>query len=89
MSRRHEAQLRAGFFRSYIGKRFRHFKGTVYVVDKIAVHSESAALMVIYHAENQPDQVWCRPAEMFFSPVDKIKYPDVEQYERFMQLKGE
>lgn len=66
-----------------IGKVYRHFKGTLYKVDDIAVHSESDELMVVYHKLGYLDQVWVRPLDMFLSPVDKEKYPDVTQVNRF------
>lgn len=76
-------QLFAETYRSMVGKRYRHFKGGIYIVDAIAVHSETSELRVIYHTEDNPTHVWDRDLNMFLSPVDKEKYPDVEQNERF------
>lgn len=63
-----------------IGKRYKHFKGGIYVVTGIAVHSETAGLIVIYQSYD-PDlkkvHTWARPMEMFLSEVDHEKYPDV------------
>ena len=71
---------------SMVGKRYRHFKGGIYIVTDIAVHSESAELMVIYKSFNNPLLVWARPFKMFVSPVDKQKYPDVKQEMRFEEV---
>lgn len=81
---RNLAQLSAEMFRgSMPGRRFRHFKGAIYVVDGIGVHSETAELMAIYHSEAEPYKTWCRPLMMFLSPVDIVKYPDAKQEMRF------
>ena len=69
-----------------IGKRYRHFKGGIYVVSDIAVHSETAELMVIYRSFDKPSLLWTRPLNMFLSEVDKEKYPDASQDRRFEEL---
>lgn len=69
-----------------VGFRYRHFKGGVYVVTDIAVHSESEEPMVIYKNFNNPDLVWCRPLNMFLSEVDHEKYPDAKQLMRFERI---
>lgn len=66
-----------------VGKRYRHFKGGIYVVLTIAVHSESDEPLVIYQTLDRPDLVWARPIFMFLSNVDHKKYPDVKQEMRF------
>jgi len=65
------------------GKTYRHFKGNLYQVDTIAVHSETSELRVIYHSVSDDTLIWDRALDMFLSPVDKIKYPDVTQELRF------
>lgn len=72
-----------------VGKRYRHFKGNVYIVTDIAVHSESAECMVIYKSFEKPSLVWVRPLTMFLSKVDKEKYPEVEQEYRFEELNNQ
>ena len=67
------------------GKYFRHFKGGIYKVLAIGVHSETAELMVIYSGEYDT-KIWIRPLDMFLSEVDHEKYPDVKQKMRFEPL---
>lgn len=69
-----------------VGYRYRHFKGGMYLVTDIAVHSETAEPMVIYKSFNNLDLVWARPLSMFMSEVDHEKYPDVEQFMRFERI---
>lgn len=71
---------------SVVGYRYRHFKGGVYIVTDLAVHSETEEPMVIYRNFNDPTLVWCRPLSMFLSEVDKEKYPDAEQRMRFERI---
>lgn len=67
------------------GRRYRHFKGNIYKVYGIGVHSETAEPMVIYAQEND-SKLWIRPLSMFLSEVDHDKYPDVKQKYRFELL---
>lgn len=69
-----------------VGFRYKHFKGNVYLVTDIAVHSETEEPMVIYKSFNNTDLVWCRPLSMFMSEVDHEKYPDVKQLMRFERI---
>ena len=69
-----------------VGFRYRHFKGNIYLVTDIAVHSETEEPMVIYKSFNDPNLVWCRPLSMFLSEVDHEKYPDVKQLMRFERV---
>lgn len=62
-----------------LGRRYRHFKGRIYIVNDIAVHTESDEIMVIYKCFVDQFVTWCRPLSMFTSDVDRIKYPDVKQ----------
>ena len=70
----------------FVGFRFRHFKGNIYLVTDIAVHTETGEPMVIYKDENDSSKVWCRPLEMFTSEVDHDKYPDAKQKMRFEKI---
>lgn len=69
-----------------VGRRYKHFKGRIYVVTDIAVHTESDEIMVIYKCFTDPLVTWCRPLSMFMSDVDRIKYPDVKLKKRFEPL---
>lgn len=90
MNNRMRSQETAKFYKNImVGKRYRHFKGGVYIVVDIAVHSEEEKVMVIYKNFNEPELVWVRPLEMFLSRVDKEKYPDVKQELRFQELYNE
>lgn len=68
-----------------VGHLYRHFKGGIYKVVDIAIHSESAEPLVIY--KNSDNESWARPLNMFVGPVDHDKYPDVKQELRFQRVK--
>ena len=71
---------------SMVGRRYRHFKGRIYIVTDLAVDTESDEIMVIYKCFADPIVTWCRPLSMFTSDVDRKKYPDVKQKKRFEPL---
>lgn len=71
-----------------VGNVYRHFKGGLYVVQGVAVHSETAELLVIYTSKDEPQKMWARPLEMFVSSVDKEKYPRAKQKKRFEKAKA-
>jgi len=62
---------------------YRHFKGDYYIVMDVAVNTETEERMVIYRALYGDTKLYARPYDMFFSKVDKNKYPKVEQEYRF------
>lgn len=68
------------------GDRVRHFKGKEYKILCFARDSETQAELVVYRALYGEGGVWVRPKEMFFSPVDREKYPDVTQRYRFERI---
>ena len=62
---------------------YKHFKGDYYIVEDIAIHSETGENYVIYRQLYGEGKLYIRPYEMFMSKVDKKKYPDVKQEYRF------
>lgn len=69
-----------------VGRRYKHFKGRIYIVKDIAVHTETDEIMVIYKCFADQIVTWCRPLSMFTSDVDRKKYPNVKQKKRFEPL---
>ena len=66
-----------------IKKIYRHFKGDLYFVEDIAIHSETRESYVVYRALYGEQKLFIRPLDMFNSLVEKDKYPDVKQKYRF------
>lgn len=64
----------------------RHFKGNLYEILFFARDSETQAEVVVYRALYGERGVWVRPMAMFFSPVDRDKYPDAPQAYRFERV---
>ena len=67
----------------HVGKMYTHFKGNVYKVLYIALHTETNEDMVIYQDVKDVSKIYARPYDMFISEVDHDKYPEVKQRYRF------
>ncbi len=62
---------------------YRHFKGDYYFVEDIATHSETMEKYVVYRALYGDGALWVRPLSLFAGKIDREKYPDVPQENRF------
>lgn len=62
---------------------YKHFKGDYYLVQDVAIHSETKEKYVVYRGLYGDNGLYIRPYDMFTSKVDKVKYPDVKQEYRF------
>jgi hypothetical protein len=62
--------------------RYRHYKGNVYEVIELALHTENLEWMVVYRSVAEPEKVWVRPYDMF---VDTVSLDDTG-VPRFIKL---
>lgn len=50
---------------------YRHYKGNLYLVESVAINSETLEEMVVYRALYDDNKLWVRPKDMFFDVVHK------------------
>lgn len=62
---------------------YKHFKGDLYIVLDVAIHSETNDRYVVYRALYGNNELYIREYNMFLSEVDHKKYPNVKQKYRF------
>ncbi|GMO15224.1 MAG: hypothetical protein Ta2E_06000 [Mycoplasmoidaceae bacterium] len=62
---------------------YKHFKDDYYIVEDIAIDSETQKEIVVYRQLYGDNKLFVRPLKMFLSKVDKKKYPNVKQTYRF------
>lgn len=64
---------------------YRHYKGNLYEVIGIAIHSESLEKLVLYKpcytSEDFPDAFWVRPLKMF-TEVIEVKGTSMPRFEK-------
>lgn len=65
---------------------YKHFKGDLYLVEDIAINSDTMSKCVIYRALYGDNLLYVRDLDDFMSDVDKKKYPNIEQTKRFEPL---
>ncbi|HYH02368.1 MAG TPA: DUF1653 domain-containing protein [Bacillota bacterium] len=68
---------------NYRGKVFRHFKGGLYLLQDLAIHSETREILVIYKALYGACEVFARPYAMFNEKVPEGKVNPTGQEYRF------
>lgn len=58
----------------------------LYVILDHAQNTETGEIYVIYRQLYGDQKVWARPADIFYSNVDTVRYPDVSQVYRFIEV---
>lgn len=69
------------------GKYYRHFRGKIYKVIGVALHTETEEPMVVYQAQYGDTKLFVRPLAMFTEELDEKRYPEAKQKFRFELIK--
>ena len=56
------------------------------VISTDCMHTETEEEMVVYQAMYEPYKTFVRPKDLFFSLVDKDKYPFIKQQYKFERI---
>lgn len=66
---------------------YKHYKGGLYLVDKVVKNSESEEEMVVYQCQYGDHSWWVRPKDMFVEKVivggeevDRFEYVGISNY---------
>ena len=62
---------------------YRHYKGGLYRVEGLVIHSEDLSELVLYRSLKDPEKLWVRPLYMWFEMVPELGV------ERFSLMKGQ
>jgi len=83
-------QFNPGDIVQHFKREFEH-EGNQYLYEIVGLahHSETDETLMVYRALYGEGKMCARPVEMFYSEVDRSKYPDVKQKFRFEKYEGE
>lgn len=65
-------------------KVYRHYNGNLYLVEDLAIHTETNEIMVVYRALYEDYKLFVRPLSMFFDVLPKEKQEKYGQKCRFV-----
>lgn len=53
---------------------YKHYKGDLYIVEDVGLHSETLEKLVIYRALYGDNKLWVRPYDLFVGEVDEVNH---------------
>lgn len=62
---------------------YQHYKGDKYLMEDVAIHSETGKEMVIYRGLYEDSPLWVRPKSLFLDQLDPEKAKQFGQKYRF------